>query len=175
MRVPGVGGPRAVIGAALDRMAEEGIVVDERSRILSTAPIGPSQRRYANAAALVSSDLDPEALLSVTQDIERAFGRRRQGQRWRARPLDIDLILWSGGAYGSDGLAIPHPAFRIRPFVLRPAAEIAPLWHDPSTGRTLRQLSTRLTAPRPLPRARTSTASMPRAWALSSVGRATDF
>ena len=155
MRVPGVGGPRAVLRATIDHIAARGITVDAVSRIVTSAPVGPSQRRYANAAALVTSDRGPQAMLHEMQAIERAFGRRRRGQRWRARPLDIDLILWSGGAYCSDRLAIPHPAFRIRPFVLAPAAEIAPLWRDPSTGLTLRQLSTRLTAPRPLPSART--------------------
>ena len=155
MRVPGLGGPRAVLRAAIDHIAASGIAVDEASHIVISAPVGPSQRRYANSAAVVASDLQPDAMLHELQAIERAFGRRRRGQRWRARPLDIDLILWSGGAYCSDRLAIPHPAFRIRPFVLAPAAEIAPLWRDPSTGLTLRQLSTRLTAPRPLPSART--------------------
>ena len=154
MRVPGIGGPRAVITAALEALGDEGIVVEAVSPILSTAPIGPSQRRYANAAALVSSDLDPENLLSRAQTIERALGRRRQGQRWRARPLDIDLILWDGGVFLSGRLTIPHPAYSFRSFVLAPAAAIAPHWRDPFTGRTLRQLSTRLTAPRPLPRAR---------------------
>lgn len=155
MRVPGVGDPRAVLRAAIDHMAAKGIAVEKTAGIVTSAPVGPSQRRYANSAALVSSDLRPEAMFKEMQAIERAFGRRRRGQRWRARTLDLDLILWSGGAYCSDRLAIPHPAFRLRPFVLAPAAEIAPLWRDPSTGLTLRQLSTRLTAPRPLPRART--------------------
>jgi len=155
MRVPGIGGPRAVLRAAIEHIATRGIAVDAVSRTVSSAPVGPSHRRYANSAALVASDRGPEAMATEMQAIERAFGRRRRGQRWRARPLDIDLILWSGGAYLSDRLAIPHPAFRIRPFVLGPAAAIAPLWRDPSSGLTLRQLSTRLTTPRPLPRART--------------------
>ena len=154
MRVPGMGGPRAVIGAALDHIAAAGIAVESVSRVLTTDPIGPSQRRYANAAAILGSTRAPGDLLALTQDIETSFGRRRRGQRWRARPLDIDLILWSGGVFVSDRLTIPHPAFRTRHFVLDPAAEIAPNWRDPLTGRTLRQLSTRLTAPRPLPRAR---------------------
>ena len=154
MRVPGVGEPRAVLRAAIDHIAAEGIAVDEIARIVTSAPVGPSQRRYANSAALVTSDHGPEAIFHEMQAIERAFGRRRRGQRWRARPLDLDLILWSGGTYCSDRLVVPHPAFRFRPFVLRPGAEIAPLWRDPTTGLTLRQLSTRLTAPRPLPSAR---------------------
>ena len=154
MRVPGIGGPRAILRAAIDHIAARGIAVDAVSRTVSSAPVGPSQRRYANSAALVTSDRGPEAMLTEMQEIERAFGRRRRGQRWRARSLDIDLLLWSGGAYLSARLAIPQPAFRPRSFVLAPAAAIAPHWRDPFTGRTLRQLSTRLTAPRPLPRAR---------------------
>ncbi len=117
------------------------------SRIISTAPLGPSQRRYANAAALVSSALPPDALLKQLQALETTFGRRRRGQRWSARVLDLDIVLWSGGAWSSPGLTVPHIAFRARSFVLRPAAEIVPRWRDPLTGLTVRQLSIRLRQP----------------------------
>jgi 2-amino-4-hydroxy-6-hydroxymethyldihydropteridine diphosphokinase len=66
--------------------------------------------------------------------------------------LDLDIILWSGGAWPGPGPIIPHPAFRKRDFVLQPLAEIAPAWRDPITGLSIRQLYVRLTAPRPTPR-----------------------
>jgi len=66
--------------------------------------------------------------------------------------LDLDIVLWNGGAYAADDLVIPHPAFRIRAFVLVPAARIAGDWRDPLTGLTIRQLAARLTKPRPAPR-----------------------
>ncbi len=117
------------------------------SPVIASRPLGPSLRTYANAVALVETDLAPPALLARLKATEQGFGRRRSGQRWSARVLDLDIILWSGGIWASPGLGIPHSAFRERAFVLRPASRIAPGWRDPLTGRTLRQLSARLARP----------------------------
>jgi 2-amino-4-hydroxy-6-hydroxymethyldihydropteridine diphosphokinase len=114
--------------------------------------MGPSQRRYANGAVLVRSELEPVAMLALLKRIEREFGRRSGGRRWRARVLDLDIVLWSGGYWSSPELTIPHPQFRERGFVLWPAKAIVPGWRDPVSGLTLRQLHARLTRPRPLPR-----------------------
>jgi 2-amino-4-hydroxy-6-hydroxymethyldihydropteridine diphosphokinase len=125
--------------------------VTARSPVLATAPIGPAQRRFANAAAVLESEYDPPSLLAAVKRMEREFGRRR-GQRWGDRVLDCDIILWSGGEWRARALAIPHPAFRERGFVLAPARAVAPCWRDPMSGRTIRQLFARLTHRRPLPR-----------------------
>ncbi|WP_369026833.1 2-amino-4-hydroxy-6-hydroxymethyldihydropteridine diphosphokinase [Qipengyuania sp. RANM35] len=143
MRVPGIGNPRAVIIRAVDALAELGMDVVAVSRVIETRPVGPASRSYANAAAIVLTQLDPPEVLHLFKEIEAAFGRRHRGLPWRARPLDLDLVLWSGGIWVSPELAIPHPHFRTRPFVIRPAAEVAPGWKDPVTGLTLRQLAFR--------------------------------
>lgn len=152
MRVSGVGSPRAVLRAAMGALAESGVAVLRVSPIEDSAPVGPALRRYANAAILVEATGDPEAMLELVAEVERAFARRRSGQCWRARTLDIDIILWSGGVWHSPDLTIPHSRFRERRFVLGPARAIAPDWVDPRTGASLRQLDARLTRPRPLPR-----------------------
>lgn len=123
-----------------------------RSPIIETAPIGPSLRRYANAALLLESRLDPAGLLDCLQEAEAAMGRKRMGQRWRSRTLDLDIVLWSGGMVARKDLQIPHPLFRERDFVLGPAAAIAPDWRDPVTALTVKQLYARLTRHRPIPR-----------------------
>lgn len=107
---------------------------------------------FANAAAIIASPLDPPALLIRLHEIEAHFGRERRGQKWRARVLDLDIILWSGGIWADDrpALHIPHLAMRSRGFVITPAAMIAPYWRDPVTGLTIRQLQSRLTRPKPL-------------------------
>ncbi|MEO1969435.1 MAG: 2-amino-4-hydroxy-6-hydroxymethyldihydropteridine diphosphokinase [Sphingomonadaceae bacterium] len=152
MRVPGVGSPRSVLFAARDALERSGLHVDAFAPIIESAAMGPSLRRYANGAAVIATDLMPLALMTQLHRIEAGFGRRRRGQRWRARPLDLDIILWSGGVWQKGGLTIPHRAFRERDFVLTPAVTIAPDWCDPGTGLSIRALNTRLTRPRPLPR-----------------------
>ncbi|MCT2557548.1 2-amino-4-hydroxy-6-hydroxymethyldihydropteridine diphosphokinase [Tsuneonella sp. YG55] len=150
VRHPRYGNPRSVIAAALAALDKAGARVEVASPVIASVPLGPSRRRYANAAAVIASALAPEGLLDVLQAIERDFGRRRRGARWGARVLDLDLILWSGGAWASDRLVVPHPLFRRRAFVLRPAAAIAPEWRDPLTGLTLAHLHARLTRGNPL-------------------------
>jgi 2-amino-4-hydroxy-6-hydroxymethyldihydropteridine diphosphokinase len=142
-RLPGTGGPRAVLDAALAALRESGWRVVAVARPIDSAPVGPSLRRYANGAVLIAGDRGPRATLRDLQRIETAFERRRRGQRWRSRTLDLDIVLWSGGVWHEPCLTIPHPLFRGRNFVLRPAAQIAPHWRDPVTGRTLRQLAAR--------------------------------
>jgi 2-amino-4-hydroxy-6-hydroxymethyldihydropteridine diphosphokinase len=130
----------------LEALTKAGLFVCECSDIIETPPIGPSQRRYANAAAVVETGLDPQSLLRALKGIERAFGMRR-GQRWSARALDLDIILWDGGIWSSSELTIPHARFRERRFVLDPAVQIAPDWRDPITRLSVRHLHGRLTRP----------------------------
>lgn len=152
VRHPRHGKPANVLRAALGEMEADGLGLESVSRIHSSAPVGPSRRRYANAAAVVSAGLEPEALLAALQSIEDRFGRRRGGQRWGARVLDLDIVLWDGGELALSDLAVPHPDFRSREFVLRPALAVAADWRDPVTGFTIRQLLARLTQPRRAPR-----------------------
>lgn len=136
--------PRAAVIAAAAALGAHRL-----SPVVQSEAVGPSIRRFANAVALVESALDPPAMLAWCKAVERDFGRRR-GQRWGARVIDCDLVLWSGGAWHSRGLSVPHAAFRQRRFVLAPLAQVAPGWRDPGTGLSVRQLLARLTRPRPL-------------------------
>lgn len=145
------GDPRAVLLAALAALESDDIEAVDSSPIIASDPIGPSRRRYANAVALVASPLSPPEMLERLQDIEASFGRRI-GQRWSARTLDLDILLWSGGAWADSRLTIPHPAIEQRAFVLGPLRTIVPEWQHPLHGRSVRQLAARLTRPKPVDR-----------------------
>lgn len=134
------GRPEQVLEAALHALGRAGVKVLDVAPVIRSAPVGPSLRRYANGAVLIKTRLDPEELLALLKGIEAAFGRRNTGQRWNARVLDLDIVLWSEGAWSSPRLTIPHVEFRGRSFVLKPAAALAPRWRDPLTGLSLRQL-----------------------------------
>lgn len=140
------GSPEHEIAAALALLSPT-----TASPILRTAPLGPSKRRFANAAAILESSDDPPALLARLKAIERDFGRRR-GRTWGARVIDLDIILWSGHAWGDAALTIPHPHFRARDFVLKPLLAIAPDWRDPISGLSVRHLLARLTRSAPATR-----------------------
>ena len=148
------GGPPQVVAAALMALDRDGLSLVRASRLVASRPLGPSLRTYANAVALVASSLQPDAMLARLKRIEAQFGRRRGGQRWSARVLDLDLVLWGGGAWASERLVIPHPAYRERPFVLGPMRSWGRVARDPLSGLTPAHLHARLTRPRALPKPR---------------------
>jgi 2-amino-4-hydroxy-6-hydroxymethyldihydropteridine diphosphokinase len=92
--------------------------------------MGPQdQPDYVNAAALLGTELAPLEFLDQLQAIEVAQERVRGAQRWGARTLDLDLLLWGREILHHSRLQVPHPGLHERAFVLYPLAEIDPdLW-----------------------------------------------
>ncbi|MFP5328664.1 MAG: 2-amino-4-hydroxy-6-hydroxymethyldihydropteridine diphosphokinase [Alphaproteobacteria bacterium] len=120
------GRPPSVVEAAIARLDRDFGLFDASPILLNRAH-GGAGRDFANAVALVESDLDPPEMLGELKRIEREFGRRR-GRRWGPRVLDLDIIDWSGGSLRSRSLKVPHPAASRRAFVVGPLAAIAPGW-----------------------------------------------
>src|SRR5205085_2161490 len=120
------GRPAGVVEAAIARLDEEFGLFDASPIVLNPA-IGGAGRDFANAVALVESDLEPLDMLHRIKELERDFGRR-PGKHWAQRVLDLDIALWSGGAVRGRRLKIPHYGLEKRSFVLQPLAAIAPGW-----------------------------------------------
>jgi 2-amino-4-hydroxy-6-hydroxymethyldihydropteridine diphosphokinase len=112
-----------------------------RSRWHETAPIGGSREQglFLNAAALLSTSLAPPALHVELLRVESTLGRVR-GERWGARSLDIDLLLYDAAVVQSAELTVPHPRMAYRRFVLEPAAEVAAWMVLPECGWTVGRL-----------------------------------
>jgi len=133
--------PAGVIEAAIAQLDADFTLFDASPIILNKA-VGGAGRDFANAVALVESELEPDVMLAALKRIERDFGRR-PGRRWGERVLDLDLVAWDGGRYRSRTLTIPHPRLGKRDFVLGPLAAIAPAWRIDGT-LTARHLASRL-------------------------------
>jgi 2-amino-4-hydroxy-6-hydroxymethyldihydropteridine diphosphokinase len=105
-----------------------------------TLPDDPKpQPDYVNAVVWLRTQLNPEILLDHLQAIEHAQGRQRGAQRWQARTLDLDILLYDDWVYASDRLLIPHPAMSQRAFVLYPLFDCNPQLVLPD-GRILQTL-----------------------------------
>lgn len=145
-----LGTPARVVRAAVRAMAGAGIRIEAVSRLYHTAPLGPPQPSYVNAAVRARTSLPPEQLLAQLKRLERAFGPKGKIQ-WGPRVLDLDIIGYGqaivpgrlGWRHG-HGLAVPHRCAHKRAFVLRPLADIAPEWRHPVLNLTVRQLAARV-------------------------------
>lgn len=106
-----------------------------RSPLYRSDPVGPAgQPDYCNAACVIDTALDPLALLDAVQAIEVDAGRIRDGIRWAARLLDIDLLHIEGLRLATPRLSLPHPHLQERNWVLVPLADIAPQLLIPGLG-----------------------------------------
>jgi 2-amino-4-hydroxy-6-hydroxymethyldihydropteridine diphosphokinase len=112
--------------------------IEERafSNLYASAPMGPQdQPEYVNAVMVIGTDLPPLELLYALQTIEKAHGRVRGNQRWGARTLDLDLLLYGDEQIDLPELTVPHPGIAERPFVLYLLLECAPDLVIPGKGK----------------------------------------
>ena len=108
----------------------------KQSSLYRSEPLGDiSQDDYINAVALIHTGLTPMALLLELQAIEQAFYRQRDpAQKWAARTLDLDIILFGNKTINDSHLTIPHRDLALRQFVLQPLFEIAGDLYIPGVG-----------------------------------------
>ncbi|MEQ1545525.1 2-amino-4-hydroxy-6-hydroxymethyldihydropteridine diphosphokinase [Methyloglobulus sp.] len=106
------------------------------SNLYASSPMGPQdQPDYVNAVMAVATSLFPLDLLHALQAIELEHGRVRGVQRWGARTLDLDLLLYGDQQIESQQLIVPHKGIAERAFVLYPLNECAPDLIIPGKGK----------------------------------------
>ncbi len=123
-------------------VTEVGLLGEVRgvSKLYRTAPVGgpPGQPDYLNAALCLRTRLPPLELLAALHDAEARAGRERR-ERWEARVLDLDLILYGHRVEAGPPLTLPHPRAWERAFVLAPLSDLNAGLAHPQTGETVRQ------------------------------------
>lgn len=131
----GLGGNLGDAAATL-RAAQQALEDLPRTRLLKVSRLyrtpawgNTAQPDFINAAAVLETRLSARDLLDGLLAIERGFGRTRAvdgSDRWGARTLDLDLLLYGDARIDEPGLHVPHPHLHERGFALVPLAEIAP-------------------------------------------------
>lgn len=115
-----------ITAAAL--LAERAGDVLALSDFYETEPWGfNSENTFLNAALRLETELSPEELLQVTEQIEEDMGRTQKSDgAYHDRIIDIDILLYDDLVKDTPRLVIPHPRMHERRFVLEPMFEIAP-------------------------------------------------
>jgi len=114
------------------------------SSLYLSKPMGPQdQNDYINAIIALNTSLSAIELLNALQAIENEAGRVRKENRWGARILDLDIILFGNEVINSERLTIPHYGMAEREFVLLPLVELAPSLQLPN-GKSVKLLSQKI-------------------------------
>ncbi len=111
------------------------------SPVYRTSAVGFEGPDFLNLAAIVETDLPPEALDAWLHALEDRHGRRRDVPRYSSRTLDVDLVLYDDLVLrGPGNLEIPRGELAKHAFVLKPCVDLAPELVHPKLGRTLAEL-----------------------------------
>ncbi|MCY3733557.1 MAG: 2-amino-4-hydroxy-6-hydroxymethyldihydropteridine diphosphokinase [Chloroflexi bacterium] len=132
--------PAGGLDAALDALAERGILPVARSRWYRSAPVPPAQGSwFVNGVARVETTLSPVPLMAHLLAVEAAFGRRRSIAGADLLDYDGQVVHHAASDHG-PALSLPHPRLAERAFVLAPLIEVAPDWRHPVSGATATSL-----------------------------------
>ncbi len=122
------------LGSKLENLQQAIDLIDEKigsvvniSSIYKTASWGFDSEDFYNICVQVSTGLNPENLLKAIHKIELSLGRKRTSDKeYKARTIDIDVLLFDNEIIFSKELIVPHKEMLSRKFIMVPLAEIAP-------------------------------------------------
>ena len=104
---------------------------------------------FYNAAVLVTTTLDPEALRDRLHQIEDELGRVRTDDPNAPRTADLDIIYYADLVKEYDGWSIPDPAAEAEAYIANPVSEVAPRYVHPVSGRTTTEIVDTILTERP--------------------------
>jgi GTP cyclohydrolase IV len=135
-----LGDRQSTILGALQRLRGKARV-EAVSSFYETPPAnGVAGPAFLNAAAKLTTELEPVAFEAFVRGIETAIGRQTRTPL-DARPIDVDILLVDGVVANFGRFEVPHPYLASRAFNLVPLAEIAPTLVEPRTGKTIAELA----------------------------------
>ena len=129
---------RTLSSAVKNLMMIDGVKVAEVSSLYETEPWGRKDRsNFLNCVIGIRTKLEPVKLLDTLKKMEGEFGRRLNTEKWSARELDLDILIYGEAIINSSALVIPHKHLVERKFVLTPLVELCPELVLPGSGITV--------------------------------------
>ncbi|HEU4403319.1 MAG TPA: 2-amino-4-hydroxy-6-hydroxymethyldihydropteridine diphosphokinase [Candidatus Polarisedimenticolia bacterium] len=116
------------------------------STVYRTEPVGPPGRQwFFNCVVEIQTDLAPWDLkFRLLRRIEGELGRTRGSDKFAARTVDLDLILYDELVTTTTDLALPDPDIPQRPFLAIPLHELAPGLILPGSGLRIQEAAASL-------------------------------
>lgn len=101
------------------------------SSIYETASVGFAGSAFYNLVVGFFAESPAKTIAKTLRQIELDHGRTRDCQKFSARTLDLDLLLYGDAVINDGRLQIPRDEIERYAFVLEPLAEVAPHLQHP--------------------------------------------
>lgn len=109
----------------------------EVSSVYRSASLGFDGDDFLNLVVGFRSEDEPAEICEEIERLHNLAGRSRGSDKWAARPLDIDLLLYNDRIIDEHPVRVPRSDILEYSFVLRPLAELAPELVHPVSGKTM--------------------------------------
>ncbi len=130
---------------ALELLGSHAEIMGISTVYLTPAENRPEQPSYYNCVIEVETEVPPlEFKLSILKEIEKELGRERTGDKFAARPIDLDLILYGDVVMENEALTLPDPQISRRAFVALPLHELSPELRLPGSGVSIAEIAASL-------------------------------
>ena len=106
------------------------------SSVYESDAVGFDGDAFYNLVAAFDTDDSVETVVAKLAGIEDRHGRVRNGERFAARTLDLDLLLYGDAIINAENFHVPRDEIPRYAFVLWPLAEIAPDLIHPEIGES---------------------------------------
>lgn len=110
------------------------------SSIYESEPVGFQGDNFFNAVAACDTEKPVRAVVQSLAAIEAQQGRVRTAERFAARTLDLDLLLYGDLVVQEQDIKLPRAEILTHAFVLCPLAQIAPDTLHPVVRKTYAEL-----------------------------------
>lgn len=110
------------------------------SPVYKTQAVGFDGDDFYNLVASFYTRLSPVEVEKNLKAIEHKNGRRREQNKFSARTLDIDLLLYDQEIIHTSEISIPRDEIEKYAFVLSPLADLAPELVHPETHKTMSEM-----------------------------------
>lgn len=150
-----------------------GCTLISHSDLFETVPVvidDQKQPAYLNACIAVNTELDWQEFFDSICDVELKLGRQRK-DKWAARNVDLDLLMFGDQLIWRPELQIPHKRMSYRQFVLQPLVQIAREFVHPFCSVSIEALANHLQHAKNVVVVRTDNAEENAAQTANSISR----
>ena len=128
--------PETNVPKALKLLSNYG-EVQKNSNVWESEAVGTAGPNYLNVCILFRSPYSQLNLKKeIIQNIEAELGRKRSEDKFAARTIDIDIVLF-------DDVFVNKDFWKLA-YIIVPLAEIYPEYSNPETRETVQEIATRL-------------------------------
>jgi 2-amino-4-hydroxy-6-hydroxymethyldihydropteridine diphosphokinase len=130
------------------RMLAKHVTITGVSTFYRTEAISrPDDPSYFNGVVRIETGLSPSDLRrGVLREIENALGRRRGGDKYAARTIDLDIVMYADLVQDDGDLVLPDPDILKREFLSVPLSELDPEMPLPGSGARMKDIAARADA-----------------------------